>query len=62
MAKEEPDDDPDYCQMDIEEMEPQDLLIGLMKLITGSHFDYDFLRKLYLYARENSPDCDKPVS
>ncbi len=61
MVKEEPDE-PDYSRMDIKEMGPQDLLMGLMKLITGSHFNQDFLRKLYQYARENSPDPDETAS
>ena len=61
MTKEEPDE-PNYSRMDIEEMGPQDLLMGLMKLITDSHFNQDFLRKLYQYARENSPDSDETAS
>lgn len=54
--------DDDYTRMAIEDMEPQDMAMNLIELITRSRFDYDFLRKLLEHAREIYSDPDQPSS
>jgi len=57
----ESDDDKDTSQP-LEEMEPQDMMMNLLELISQSHFDEDRLRKLLEVARKIYSEPKPPAS